>query len=137
MTLKQIFQIKNIPCVYLHDVFKRFLAKVFFDASFMCWFGFIAFRVTLIDLCCWTQRYGLLSRIQLRLTDKSRQTDPNEFVSHFQVVFVVRWWQDMKLGRVVYITVSLLLLKLHKSSSYVRLFMTLKQIFQLESIHCV
>ena len=27
MTLKQIFQLENIPCVYLHDILKKWLAK--------------------------------------------------------------------------------------------------------------
>ena len=74
MTLKQIFQLKSIPCVYLHDILKWLWAKACFDASFMCLFGFVAFRVTLNDLCCWTQRCGLLSCIQLWLTDQSWQT---------------------------------------------------------------
>ena len=33
MTLKQIFQLKCIPCVCLHNNLKRLLAKVCFDAS--------------------------------------------------------------------------------------------------------
>ena len=52
MTLKQTFQIENIPCVYLHDILKRLLATACFDASFMCLFRFVAFRVTLNDSCC-------------------------------------------------------------------------------------
>ena len=52
MTLKQIFQFENIPWVYLHGILKRLLAKVCFDASFMCLFGFVAIRVTLNDLGC-------------------------------------------------------------------------------------
>ena len=51
MTLQQIFQFENIPCVYLHDILKRMVAKLCFDASFMCLFGFAAFRVTFNDLC--------------------------------------------------------------------------------------
>ena len=46
MTLKQIFQLESIPCVYLHDMLKRLLAKVCFDASFMCLSRFVAFHVT-------------------------------------------------------------------------------------------
>ena len=48
MTLKQIFQLENIPCVYLHDLLKRLLAKVCFNASFMCLSRFVAIRVTFI-----------------------------------------------------------------------------------------
>ena len=46
MTLNQIFQSKNIPSVYLHGILKKLLARVCFDASFMCLFRFVAFRVT-------------------------------------------------------------------------------------------
>ena len=52
MTLKQIFHLEKIPCVYLHDILKRLLAKAGFDASFMCLLGFVSFRNTLNDLCC-------------------------------------------------------------------------------------
>ena len=34
--LKQIFGLESIPCVYLGDIWNRLLAKVCFDASFMC-----------------------------------------------------------------------------------------------------
>ena len=63
-TLKQIFQLESIPCVYLHDILKRLLANICFEASFMCLSRFVAFRITFTDLC-----YGLLSRIHLRVTD--------------------------------------------------------------------
>ena len=36
--------------MYTHDILKRMLAKACFDGSFMCLFGFVAFRVTLNDL---------------------------------------------------------------------------------------
>ena len=49
MTLKQIFQLESIPCVYLHDILKRLLPKVCFDSSFMCLSRFVAFRVTFND----------------------------------------------------------------------------------------
>ena len=52
MILKQNFHLERILCVYLHDILKRLLAKACFDASFMCLFGFVAFCVTLNDLCC-------------------------------------------------------------------------------------
>ena len=38
---------------------------------------FVAFRVTFNDLGCRTQRCGLLSRIQLRVTDQTWHTGPN------------------------------------------------------------
>ena len=41
MTLKQIFQLENITCVYLHDIMKRLVANVSFDASFMCLFRLV------------------------------------------------------------------------------------------------
>ena len=47
MTLKQIFQLESIPCVYLHDILQILLAKVCLDASFMCLSRFVAFSVTL------------------------------------------------------------------------------------------
>ena len=49
MALKQIFQLQSIPCLHLHDILKRLLAKVCFDASFMCLSRFAAFRVTFND----------------------------------------------------------------------------------------
>ena len=48
MTLKQIFQLESIPCVCLHDILKRLLVKVCFDASFMYLSRFAAFRVILM-----------------------------------------------------------------------------------------
>ena len=35
-TLQQIFQLESIPCVCLHDILMRLLAKLCLDASFMC-----------------------------------------------------------------------------------------------------
>ena len=46
MTLKQIFQLESTPCAHLHEILKKLLAKVCFDASFMCLFRFDAFSVT-------------------------------------------------------------------------------------------
>ena len=89
MTLKQIFQLECIPCVHLHEILKRLLANVCLDALFMCLFRFVAFRVTFNDLCCRTQRCGLLSLIHFKVADESWQTGPNESVLHFEVVFVV------------------------------------------------
>ena len=89
MTLKQIFQLENITWVYLHDILKRLVANVCFDASFMCLFRLVGFRVTFNDLCCSTQHCGLLSRIQLRLTDKIWQTSSNQSLLYFEVVFAV------------------------------------------------
>ena len=46
MIFKPIVRLQNIPCMYLHDVLKRLLAKVCFDASFMSLSRFVAFCVT-------------------------------------------------------------------------------------------
>ena len=100
------------------------------------WFDFMFFLVTFNHLCCWTQRCGFLSRIQLRLTNQSWQTNPNESVWHFEVVFAIRSPQIGNLVQVVYNTISVVLLKLHISLSWVRILMTLKQIFQLDCIPC-
>ena len=108
MTLKQIFPLENIPCVHLHDILKRLLAKVCFDASFMCLFRFVAFCVIFNDLCCWTQRCVLLLYIRLKITDQNWKTSPNESVLHYKSVFVVCWHQIGKLVQVVYIIVSIL-----------------------------
>ena len=89
MTLKQNFQLENIPFVYLHDILKRLVAKVCFDASFMCLCRFVAFNVTFDNLCCLTRRCGLQPRSHYRVTNRSFQTGPKEFVLHFEVVFVV------------------------------------------------
>ena len=43
MTLKQIFHLEGMPCVYLHDILKRLLAKICFDASFMCFLDLLDF----------------------------------------------------------------------------------------------
>ena len=121
---------ESIPCMVLHDILKWLLAKTCFDASFMCLLRFVSIRVTFNDLCCWTQRCGLLSRIQLRLTDQSWHTSPNESPLHFEVVFIVCWHQIGKfvpvdkfdvfrcraLVKVVYITVSIILFNLQTSS---------------------
>ena len=115
MTFKQIFQLERILCTYLLDILKRLLANVCFNASFMCFFRFVAMCLIFNDSGCWTQRCGLLSRIQLRVTDQSWQTGPNESVLHFEVVFVVCWHQSGKLIQVVYITISLILHNYTKS----------------------
>ena len=73
MTLKQIFQLESIPCVYLDDTLKRLLAKICFDALFMCLSRLVAICVTFNDLCCSKQRSGLLSHIHLRVTHRSWQ----------------------------------------------------------------
>ena len=52
MTLKQIFEMKTVPCAHLHDILKRLLAKVCLYASLMCLSRFVAFRATLNDYCC-------------------------------------------------------------------------------------
>ena len=135
MTLKQIIQLESIPCVYLQDILKRLLAKVCFDVSFMCLSRFVAIYVTFNNLCCWTSCCGLVSHIHLRVTDQTWQTGPNESVLYFKVVFVVCWHQIAKLVQVVYITVSLFLLKLHNSWSYVCIMVTLKQIINLWCIY--
>ena len=59
-------------------------------------------------------------------TDQKWQTGPNEPALHFEVVLVVSWHQNGKLVQVVYITVSLILPKLHKSSSKIRILNILK-----------
>ena len=52
MTLKQIYELKTVPCAHLHDILKRLLAKVCFDVSLMCLSRIVAFRAFLNDLCC-------------------------------------------------------------------------------------
>ena len=46
MTMKQIFQLENIPYVYLQKMLKKLLAKVCFGVSFMCLSRFVANHVT-------------------------------------------------------------------------------------------
>ena len=75
--MKQNFQLESIPCVCLHDILMRLLAKVCFDASFMCLSRFLALPGTFNELCC-----GLLSCIHLWLTNQSWHTGPNESVLH-------------------------------------------------------
>ena len=116
-TLKQTFQLKGLPCMFLYDIFTRLLAKICLNASVIGLSRFIAFCVTSNDLWCWTQRCGLLSRIHLKVIDESWHTGPNEFVLQLEVVFVVCWLETGKLVLVVFCAVSLILLKLHKTSS--------------------
>ena len=102
--------------MHLHDILKRLLAKVCFNLSFMCFSQFVGFRLTFNELCCWTQLCVLLSRICLRVTNRSWQTGPNESVLHFRVVFVTCWNQNAKLVQVVYFTNSLNFVNFHQSS---------------------
>ena len=81
-TLKQILQLESIPCVCLHDLLMRLLAKLCLDASFMCLFRFVAFRVTFNDFCC-----GLFSRLHLMVTNQRWQTGPNESAFPFRSCF--------------------------------------------------
>ena len=112
--LKQIFLLKSLLCVCLNDNLNRLLAKVCLDASFVCFFLFVAFHVTFNNVCGWTQRCGLRLRIHLRVTDQSWQAGPNESVLHFEVVFVVSWHEIGKLVKLIVWTVSLLWLKIKK-----------------------
>ena len=41
--IETILPFGNIPCVYLHDVSKRLLAKTCYDASFMCFLDLLHF----------------------------------------------------------------------------------------------
>ena len=82
-TLKQILQLKSIPCMYLHNILKRLLTKICFEASFGRLSRFLAFRETFRIYC-----YGLLSRIHLREMNYSWQSGPSESALHFEVVFV-------------------------------------------------
>ena len=51
-------------CIYM--ILGRGCEQKFgFHASFMCLRRFVAICVTFNDLCCWTKRSGLLSRIHL------------------------------------------------------------------------
>ena len=137
MTLKQIFQLEKHTLRVFTWKFKEIIGKGLFGSFIQCLFRFVLFLVIFNDLSCWTQGCGLLSRIHLRVTDQSWQTSPNESVLHFKVLFVVCWHQIEKLVQVVYITIILLLFKLHKLSSSVRLLKILKQIFRLESSPCM
>ena len=113
-TLKQIFQLKSISCVYFHDNLKRLSAKTCSVSSFICLSRLVACWVTFKDLCCWTKRFGLLSRIHLRVADQSWQTGPNESALHFEVVFVNLWQQIGKLVQLVLHTFSLILFNYNK-----------------------
>ena len=53
----------------------------------MCLPRFVAICVTFNDLCCRTQRCGLLSRIHSWVTDQNWHTGPNDSVLHFEFVF--------------------------------------------------
>ena len=49
--LKEIFLLEKMPCVHLHDILNRLLAKICLLASFMCLTQFVAVCVTLNDSC--------------------------------------------------------------------------------------
>ena len=101
--LKQIFHLESIPCVCLHDILMKLLAKLCLDALFVCLSRFVAFRVTLNNFCC-----GLFSRLHLRVTNQSWQTGPNESAFPFRSCFC-SWltsnW-EVSLGRSGYIFVD-------------------------------
>ena len=111
--LKHIFGLESIPCVYLRDILNRLLAKLSLHASFVCLFPFVVFCIFFNNLCCWLQRWGLLSRMHLKVTDQTWHTGPNESVLHLQVVFVVSWHQIGKLVQVISWTVSIILRIIH------------------------
>ena len=69
---------------------KRLLAKLCFDASFLCLHRFVAFHVTFNDLCCSLQPCGSLSWIHLWVTNQSLQTGQNDSVIHFEVAFGIQ-----------------------------------------------
>ena len=105
MTLKQIFQIENIS--YICMIFCKDCWKIVIECFIFVFVTICCFSCCSYDLCCWTQRCGLLSRIRLKITNQVRQTSPNESVLHFWFVFVACWRQIGKLVQVVCITVSL------------------------------
>ena len=85
MTLKQVVYLERVLFAYLHAILKRLLKKIYLDACFMCLSRIVGFRYTFNDLCCCTQRCGLLSCIQLRVTDQNWQANPNESGIQFEV----------------------------------------------------
>ena len=99
--------------IFSPDCWQKFVSML----HLLCLSRFIAFCVTFNGLWCWTQRCGLLSRIHLKVMDQSWHTGPNEFVLQLEVVFVVCWLETGKLVQVALCAVSLILLKLHKTSS--------------------
>ena len=70
-TLKQIFQLESIPCVYLHDILKRLPAKLCLDVSFRCLSSFVAFCVTLPVMMLLTVMHTFLGNGP-KLTDWSK-----------------------------------------------------------------
>ena len=81
--------------MHLHDILKRLLAKICFDASLMSLCRFVAFRVTL------TTYAVVYCHARLEITDQSWHTGRNESVLRFENVLVVCYNQIWKLVKIV------------------------------------
>ena len=83
-TLKQIFQLEKHTLRVLYEILKRLFQNLFRRLIYV-----------FVFICCISCHFltiyavAHLSRIHLRVTDQTQQTGPNEFASHFEVVFVV------------------------------------------------
>ena len=99
-------------------VFAWYFEEIVGKSLFQCFINVFVFICCIscffYVLCGWTQRCGLLSRIHLRVTDPSWQTDLNESVLLFEIVFVVCWNQNKKLVQVVTCIFSVIFSKLLK-----------------------
>ena len=114
------------------------LGKVCFDASFMCLLRFVSFRVNFDDLCCWTQRCGILSRTYLKdngpiLADWSKWIRIT-FWSCFCSLLTSNW--EFSTSCLLYGFINFTQITQFFCHN-VRILITLKHIFQLESILCV
>ena len=68
----------------LYEILKRLFQK-FVSTFNLCVCFYLLHFVSLLTIYA----VAHLSRIHLRVTDQTQQTGPNEFASHFEVVFVV------------------------------------------------
>ena len=82
--MKQIFELESIPSVFLYDILKKLSAKLCLDVS---GFGFCLDLLHFVSLL--TTYAVAYCHTHLWITDQSWQTGPNEFVLHFEAVFVV------------------------------------------------
>ena len=89
MTLKQIFQLVSIPCVYLHDI-KKISWEAFVSMFHLCvCFDLLQFMSLQTFYAAERRVVVYCHAYILRVTNQSWQTGLNESVLNFKVVFVV------------------------------------------------
>ena len=101
-----------LACLYM--TFKRDCREMFVSLLHLCVCRDLLHIVSLLTIYVVGRNVVAYFHAHIwRVQDQYWQTSPNESVLHFEVVFVVCWHQIGNLVQVVYIKVSLILIKLH------------------------